>query len=779
MAVVRLILARACIDLRKPCAYSEAVDDFSSDAARELSKLGAAKGGQARANALSPEQRSAIARQAVAARWAKAEKLKSEDAITARPDPPAIGSARVSGLRDEGDRKSMGTSLFEPTRRSAQKKAIVNDAAARTALAEACSRALALSTQALASLQKPDGYWVGDLLADTTLESDYILLQLWLYPPGENGWNPPTLDRVKRAAQAILARQRPQGGYAIYPDGDADASASVKAYTALKLAGIDPECEAMLRLRRTILDMGGLQTANSYTKINLSLFGLYPRQHVPTIPPELVLLPGGVLYEMSSWTRAIVVPLSIVMSQGGTRPVPQGFNLDDLAVPGKSFRLPRRDRYSLIFQQIDRGLKLWERRGPEMLRREAIRRAEKWLIDHTRYSDGLGAIYPSMMYAIMALECLGYPPDHPDRIKAIAQFDNLLTETETEFYFQPCFSPVWDTAYALFALGEMGNPPEEPMRAAADWLLKKEIRHKGDWSVKRPDLEPSGWSFEFDNEHYPDIDDTAMVLLGLQHASSSDEAMQERVERRAINWLVNMQSKDGGWAAFDVDNDWQLLNAVPFADHNAMLDPTCPDITGRVLEALCRRGFTLADETVGRGVEYLLKSQERNGSWYGRWGVDYIYGTFLAMRGLRAAQAPATEALRRAAKWLISVQNPDGGWGESCDSYRDDTFVAAPSTPSQTAWALLGIMASGEVHADPIRRGLNHLLATQRADGTWAEELATGTGFPNVFYLRYSLYRQYFPHLALAQARRSLGLSMETDATGRSHAVSGAVAGNG
>jgi squalene-hopene/tetraprenyl-beta-curcumene cyclase len=740
--------------------------DVSSDAARELSKLGAAKGGQARANALSPEQRQAIARQAVAARWAKVEKLKAEGGAPAPPVPPIAITGRVSALSDEQDRTSMGTSLFEPSRRSVLKKSMIADAAARAELAGRCARALTRSAQVLAGLQKPDGYWVGDLLADTTLESDYILLQLWLYPPDESGWNPPTLDRVKRAAQAILARQRPQGGYSIYPQGDADISASVKAYTALKLAGIDPENKDMLRLRRAILDMGGLQHANSYTKINLSLFGLYPRQYVPTIPPELVLLPGGVLYEMSSWTRAIVVPLSIVMSLGGTRPVPHGFNLDDLAAPGKSFRLPRRDRFSLIFQQIDRGLKLWERRGPETLRREAIRRAEKWLIDHTRYSDGLGAIYPSMMYLIMALECMGYPPDHPDRIKAIAQFDNLLTETETEFYFQPCFSPVWDTAYAMFALGEMGNPPEGPMRAAADWLLKKEIRHKGDWSVKRPDLEPSGWAFEFDNEHYPDIDDTAMVLLGLQHANSSDEAMQERVERRAINWLVNMQSKDGGWAAFDVDNDWQLLNAVPFADHNAMLDPTCPDITGRVLEALCRRGFTLADETVGRAVEYLLKSQERNGSWYGRWGVNYVYGTFLALRGLRAAQAPATDAMRHGAKWLISVQNPDGGWGESCDSYRDDTFVPAPSTPSQTAWALLGLMATGESHAIPVRRGLDYLLTTQREDGTWEEELATGTGFPNVFYLRYSLYRQYFPHLALAHARRSLGLSGETDTSG-------------
>jgi squalene-hopene/tetraprenyl-beta-curcumene cyclase len=740
------------------------MDDLSSDAARELSKLGAAKGGQARANALSPEQRSAIARQAVAARWAKAAKQKVEGGAPAHPDASAAAETVAAPGRQQ-NWTTMGTSIFEPSRRSQFKKNAVADAAARAAMAEACTRALTLSTQVIADLQKPDGHWVGDLLADTTLASDYILTQLWLYPPEEDGWHPPTLDRVRRAAQAILKEQLPSGGFNIFPQGDADVSASVKAYTALKLAGIDPESEEMLRLSRTILYMGGIQAVNSYVKINLSLFGLYPRQFVPTIPPELVLLPGGVLYEMSSWTRAIVVPLSIVQSLGGTRPVPPGFHLEELAAPGKSFRLPRRDRYSLIFQQLDRGLKIWERRGPETLRREAIRRAEKWLIDHTRYSEGLGAIYPSMMYLVMALECLGYPADHPDRIQAIAQFDNLLTDNGSEFFFQPCFSPVWDTAYAMFALGEMGNPPEESMRAAADWLLSKEIRHKGDWSVKRPDLEPSGWVFEYENEHYPDIDDTAQVLLALSHASASDETLQERAEGRAINWLVNMQSKDGGWAAFDVDNDWQLLNAIPFADHNAMLDPTCPDITGRVLEALCRRGFSPADETVARGVEYLLKNQERNGSWYGRWGVDYIYGTFLALRGLRAAQAPAADAMRRAARWLVSVQNSDGGWGESCDSYREDSFVSAPSTPSQTAWALLGLMAAGESYVDPVRRGLNYLLTTQRADGTWAEELATGTGFPNVFYLRYTLYRQYFPHLALAQARRLLGFHAENEAS--------------
>jgi squalene-hopene/tetraprenyl-beta-curcumene cyclase len=316
---------------------------------------------------------------------------------------------------------------------------------------------------------------------------------------------------------------------------------------------------------------------------------------------------------------------------------------------------------------------------------------------------------------------------------------------------------VWDTGIAMFALGELGAVAPAPMRRAADWLIAREIRRRGDWSVKRPDLEPSGWAFEFANEHYPDIDDTAMVLLALQHASASDAAAQERCERRAVAWLVGMQSSDGGWAAFDADNNWAFLNRVPFADHNAMLDPSCPDITGRVLEALCRRGFKLSDPPIERGVGFLLETQERDGSWYGRWGVNYLYGTFLALRGLRVAQDPgASKAMWKAGKWIVSVQNEDGGWGESCASYNEGRFVPAPSTPSQTAWALLGLVAAGQGETEALARGVRHLVDTQKADGTWDESLATGTGFPNVFYLRYTLYRNYFPLLALTHARRAL-----------------------
>jgi squalene-hopene/tetraprenyl-beta-curcumene cyclase len=652
----------------------------------------------------------------------------------------------------------MGSVWEQPlTRRSVAAQA-ESAVAGRRALREAAAAAAARAQGALLDLQKPEGYWCGNLLADTTLESDYVLLQLWLYPPRDGVWDPPNRARIDKTVRSILSRQLPDGGFNIYPGGPSDVSASVKAYTALKLAGVDPASECMVRLREIILRLGGIQAANSYVKINLSLFGLYPRKSVPTIPPELVLLPGGILYEMSSWTRAIIVPLSIVQAKGGVRPTPAGFNVDEIAAPGKSFNLPKRDWLSVVFHQLDRTFKAWDHLAPEEVRRTALRQAEKWMLDRTRYSDGIGAIYPSMMYLIMALDALGYPRDHPDLIDAIGKFEGLLTETPDSLYFQPCFSPVWDTAIAMFALGEMGGAPPERMARAADWLIAREVRRRGDWSVKRPDLEPSGWAFEYANEYYPDIDDTAMVLLALRHARASDSAAQERCERRAMNWLIGMQSKDGGWAAFDVDNDWRILNKVPFADHNAMLDPTCPDITGRVLESLCRRGMTPADPPVARGVEYLLRTREENGSWYGRWGVDYVYGTFLALRGLQAAEAPGAEvAVTRAADWLASVQNTDGGWGESCASYVVEHFVPAPSTPSQTAWALLGLIAAGRGGSEPVRRGLQYLIDTQKPDGTWDESLATGTGFPNVFYLQYTLYRNYFPLLALAKARDALG----------------------
>lgn len=611
----------------------------------------------------------------------------------------------------------------------------------------------------LLGTQSVHGYWWAELTADSTLESDYILLELWLHPPENGVWNPPTRPRVQKAVRSILARQLPDGGFNIYPDGPADLSATVKAYFALKVAGIPATDPRMAQAKERILALGGIQRANSYVKINLSLFGLYPRQHCPSVPPEMILLPGKFLYRMSSWTRAIVVPLAIIHAHDPVRPVPAGFTLQELFLPGTPFTYQHEEKFfsaRSFFFLADRLMKFGERHGSKRLRRYAVKACERWMLERTRHTDGLGAIYPPMMYIIMALDLLGYPPDHPDRREAESQFERLLVDDGKRFFFQPCFSVVWDTAIAAYALGESGHVPASALKKTADWLLKKEARRKGDWSVVRPGLEPSGWYFEFANEFYPDIDDTAMVLLALQHSKAANGAAQQAVERRALAWLLGMQSKDGGWAAFDADNNWTLLSHVPFADHNAMLDPTCPDITGRVLEAICASGGLVPEHpAVKRGVEYLFRHQEADGSWYGRWGVDYIYGTFLALRGLRAAGVSDREApVLQAGEWLRSIQNADGGWGESCASYDNESFTPARSTASQTAWALLGLLAGGDTTSLSVQQGIEYLLNTQREDGGWNESLATGTGFPRVFYLTYHLYRHAFPLLALAEYAR-------------------------
>jgi squalene-hopene/tetraprenyl-beta-curcumene cyclase len=583
---------------------------------------------------------------------------------------------------------------------------------------------------------------------------------------------------LDKAVQSILQRQLPDGGFNIYPKGPTDLSATVKAYFALKLAGLDYNDLRLARARERILALGGIQAANSYVKVNLSLFDLFPRDQAPTIPPEMVLF-GNFIYEMSSWTRAIVIPLSIVHAFNPRRPVPAGFDLKELFIAdgnvadGNMGFLPDRASFTWrnVFLRLDIFLKLWEKYGSKSLRQRAIRKAGQWMLEHTQHTDGVAAIYPPMMYVIMALDLLGYPPDSPERLEAQRQFDRLMVndvaEGDERFFFQPCFSVVWDTAIAAFALGEAPEPPHDALRRSADWLLTKEVRRKGDWSVKRPKTEPSGWYFEFANEFYPDIDDTAMVLLALNRSSASRSEDQQAAEHRAIRWLFDMQSKDGGWAAFDVDNDWRPLSFVPFADHNAMLDPPTVDITGRILEMLAAYGYTRGDKRVEKAIQFIFSEQESDGSWFGRWGVNYIYGTFLVLRGLEAIGVDNLEPqIQQAAEWIRMVQNPDGGWGETCGSYDDpDTRGVGPSTPSQTAWAMMGLLAAGDDRSDSVAKGVRWLLTHQQADGSWDETtgagwkkqaLYTGTGFPRVFYLSYEMYRQYFPLLALTGYKRAM-----------------------
>ncbi len=627
-------------------------------------------------------------------------------------------------------------------------------------LAEEAASAADTACDYLLNRQTSKGYWVGEVEGDTTLASDYILLQLWLHQPQEDGsWNPPTLPQVERAKCRILAGQLEDGGWNIYPGGGANISASVKAYCGLRLSGLDERDERMRRAAARILELGGVEAANSYTKLYLSYFGLYPRARVPSIPPEIFLLPAEhrfSVYAMSSWSRAMLAPLSILDATKARRRVPAGVSLEEIR-SGREAVLPERSTWQRFFLLLDRGIKLLEASGAGRNRQKAIEAASGWMLARLERSDGLGAIFPAMVNSIMALTQLGYGINDPLLQRELRHFENLVLDDERGFRVQPCHSPVWDTALTAYSIAAVRPDPDGPagwaLGRAADWLLSKEVRQRGDWSVRRPSVEPGGWYFEYENEHYPDTDDTAKVLLALERAKGSDPERQRQAEHRAVEWLVSMQSSDGGWAAFDVDNSAAILTQVPFADHNAMLDPTCADITGRVLEALCRRAPARHPGAVRRGVDYLRQTQEVDGCWYGRWGVNYIYGTCFALRGLRAAGVgPADAAVLRAGEWIRSVQNPDGGWGESPSSYEHPRHQAAgPSTPSQTAWALLGLFASGDFESGSVRDGMRYLLDSQTPQGAWKEEACTGSGFPRVFYLRYHMYPLYFPLMALGE----------------------------
>lgn len=618
------------------------------------------------------------------------------------------------------------------------------------------------ATELLLSLQQEPGYWVGRLSADATLESDYILLQLWLYPPQDGEWNPPTLHRCQKAAASILRRQTPSGGWSIFHGGPDNVSACVKAYAALKLMAPAGGEAALARARSRILELGGVEAANSYTRLYLSFFELFDREKTPTIPPEVFLLEASSkinIYEISSWSRAILAPLAILSAKRATRPVPAGFTLREICTGHEPPR-PKLVSWKSFFWWADRSLKIWERVGLNGVRQKSIEAAERWMVERFEKSDGLAAIFPAMMNSIMALTELGYALDHPILQREIERFDNLIVEEAGELSIQPCHSPVWDTAITSFALSRAHPRPTPQVRQALDrageWLLSKEVTQPGDWIVKNPGVQPGGWYFEFENEFYPDCDDTAKVLLALESSFAQPHPKRDAARERALRWLSSMQCRDGGWAAFDRDNDSEILTHVPFADHNAMLDPSCPDITGRAIEALCGPGRGRYRDSIARGVDYLRRVQQDDGSWYGRWGVNYIYGSCFALRGLRAAGEDWREAhIMQGGEWLRSVQNADGGWGETCGSYDDPLAkIEGASTPSQTAWALLGLFATGDYQTGSVVSGVRYLLEAQKPDGSWDEELFTGTGFPSVFYLRYDYYRLYFPLMALGEYQR-------------------------
>lgn len=618
----------------------------------------------------------------------------------------------------------------------------------------------------LLNRQTSEGYWVGEAEGDTTLESDYVLLQLWLHQPGSDGkWNPPTRALVDAACRHVADKQLEDGGWNIYPQGPANINASVKAYCALKLCGQDRHSERLRRAAKRIVALGGVEAANSYTKLYLSYFDLYRRSDVPSIPPEIFLLPAEHhfgIYSISSWSRAMLAPLSILGATRARRRVPEGFSIEEL-FSGHAAPAPALLSWKRFFLLLDKTIKFLESTAAGRHRERGIEAARDWMVARLERSDGLGAIFPAMVNSIMALTQLGYDSNHPLLRAQLAHFDNLILHDERGFRVQPCHSPVWDTALTTHAIGaakaRLGDPARWALGRAADWLLAKQACEPGDWAVRNPHAAPGGWFFEYRNDHYPDTDDTAEVLLALEYTSAADGQRQVRAEERALEWLAAMQSSDGGWAAFDVDSCAAILNHVPFADHNAMLDPSCVDITGRVLETLCRRAPGRYRERVLRGVEYIRRMQHGDGCWYGRWGVNYIYGTCFALRGLRAAGVlPWDSAVIRAGEWVRSLQNADGGWGESPDSYDDPALRArGESTPSQTAWALMALLATEDYESGSVGDGVRYLLERQTPQGTWAERAHTGTGFPSVFYLRYHMYPQYFPLLALGEYARKKG----------------------
>ncbi len=623
-------------------------------------------------------------------------------------------------------------------------------------------RALERAREHLLALQQEDGHWCGELEGDAILESEYILALHYLGRGGE--------ERVRKAARHLRRLQTTSGGWTIFPGGAPEVSCTVKAYFALKLVGDDPGAPHMRRARHTIRELGGLDACNSFTKLYLSVFGQYDWEQAPAVPPEIVLLPRWFpfnIYEMSSWSRAIVVPLSIIWATKPHRAVPEHAAIGELRTGARreafhpAVGAGRGRIWASFFRAVDRGIKLLERLRLLPLRRLALRRAERWILERLPESDGLGAIFPPIVNTLMALDCLGYDLENPVFRSQVRELEKLEIEEGDTLRVQPCKSPVWDTALALSALAEAVLPPEHAaLRAAALWLLEREVRRPGDWRVKAPRAPVGGWYFEYANEFYPDCDDTAQVLTGLAQIDlpPAEREREREVSGRALEWLLAMQNRDGGWSSFDRDCDRTFLTYIPFADHNAMIDPSTVDITSRVLEALSLRGFDSSSPAVRRAVRFVLDEQEPDGSWFGRWGCNYIYGTWLALRGLTAAgEDPAADWGRRAVGWLRRHQNLDGGWGELPTSYDDPAQRGrGPSTAAQTAWALLGLFAARDFESESVRRGVRYLLDSQREDGSWQDAHWTGTGFPKVFYLCYHYYALYFPLWALATYHRRL-----------------------
>ncbi|MBS9383305.1 MAG: squalene--hopene cyclase [Dolichospermum sp. BR01] len=616
--------------------------------------------------------------------------------------------------------------------------------------------AIAASQKHLLSIQNPDGYWWAELESNVTITSEAVLLH--------KIWGTEKTRPLHKVENYLRSQQREHGGWELFYGDGGDLNTTVEAYMALRLLGVPATDTALLKAKSLILAKGGISKTRIFTKLHLALIGCYNWRGLPSLPPWVMLLPDNFffnIYELSSWARSSTVPLLIVFDRKPIFNIDQPINLDELYAEGIEnvvWQLPKNGDWSDIFNILDDGFKLAESINFVPFRHEGIKAAEKWILERQEVTGDWGGIIPAMLNSLLALKCLDYDANDPVIERGLKAVDNFAIETENSYCVQPCVSPVWDTAWAIRALIDSGFAPNDPaIVKAGAWLIEKQILDYGDWNVKNKQGKPGAWAFEFENRFYPDVDDSAVVVMALHQAKLPNEELKKQAIDRALNWIATMQCKPGGWAAFDLDNDQEWLNSVPYGDLKAMIDPNTADVTARVLEMLGACNLSIQPDNLEKSLDYLLKEQEIEGCWFGRWGVNYIYGTSGVLSAL-ALINPLKYArdINQGAAWLVKVQNSDGGWGETCFSYNDPSLKGkGDSTASQTAWALIGLIAAGEatdkLAIDSIEKGINYLLETQKLDGTWDEEYFTGTGFPCHFYLKYHLYQQYFPLMALGR----------------------------
>ena len=633
---------------------------------------------------------------------------------------------------------------------------------------EALDQSIASSQDYLLSVQNGEGYWVDELEANVTISAEYIF---FMHFTGR-------LDPVKqdKVVNYLLHKQREDGSWPLFYGGLCDINSTVESYMALKMAGLPADREEVVRARQAIFANGGIKKTRVFTKMFLAMFGQLSWDDCPAVPVEIILFPNWFpfnIYEISSWSRGTVVPLSVVRSFEPVHELPEGHDVQELFTEKdqdldfKPNGLPFTN-WRDTFIYLDRFIKFVGKFPFKPLRKKALGKVEEWTLRHQEDEGDFAGIQPAMFNALLALHLLGYPKDHPACVKGMEAVDRFMLEKDGRLWMQACVSPLWDTAICANALLDSGLPSDHPaLVRAGEWIISKQVTKRGDWKVKNPNAEPGGWAFEFYNELYPDTDDTAEILLFLNRVEITDNRWKLSECQRAMDWLLRMQSKSGGWGAFDVDNDKEVLNEVPFADHKALLDPATVDVTSRILWMLAKWGFNKQHPQVKRAIEFVKERQEIDGCWFGRWGVNYIYGTFLALNGLRAIGEDMKDRFsRKAVRWLESHQNEDGGWGETCQSYTEPSLRGrCKSTASQTAWALLGLIAADEAQSSVVKRGVAYLIDTQKKSGefsgSWWEDEFTGTGFPIHFFIKYHMYQHFFPLMALSRYRRALDVDSQ------------------